>query len=133
MDAHDQLEQLERHFGRPLTKCERVLTESAFAVHILANPTTGDVQFVDPSALPLPTQIAEVYRRRGLEYVGVIGVSLDLVPTGALDATVGEHTMSAISKAFLGLMERVIARVEESMNGDVQWLFNLWSLEDTRN
>jgi hypothetical protein len=124
----DRLQRIEQHFRRPLDKFEQLAAESSFAMVILANRGGTDFEVVDIT--PMPMNVVEDYTRRGLCFVGVIGLSRAFVPRAELAVPLGSDAITAIVRAFARLTGCAIAHVEK--DASVQWLRELWAKPDSR-
>jgi hypothetical protein len=125
----DTVAQLEKHFGRPLNAWERVLTQSLFAVSILANRETDDFVLLHANSLPLPEHVQAEYTLRGLAFAGAIGLSWALTPEVELTFPLSANCIAGIAQAFMKMMKSGATQVKD---GGALSLYRLWNLKDER-
>lgn len=109
-------------------KFETIVNRSSFAVAILINPVTDDVELIPLQ--PVAADTAQCFTARGLTFGGCIGL-IGGRPTTALALPIEGETAQRVIARFLEIVESEInARVPQAES--VAWLRKLWSRPDTR-
>jgi hypothetical protein len=113
---------------RTLTKFEQFAKDSAVCIGILANRHNNDVQLVDVDAVPIPPDADARYRARGLEFLGLIGIT-DGQPRVVLDDVPSDALHAAIIAEFTWLYGRAVEQLAQSRMGDsLEFLERLYRL-----
>jgi len=86
-----------------LDKFEQIAADAEYAVVILANLDTDDLQLVD-FLQPVP---ADTYAGRGLSFIGCIGL-VNGAPRVALDVELDAENIRQITRAFLAHLRKNI-------------------------
>jgi hypothetical protein len=81
-----------------LDKFEQIAASAEYAVVILANLETNDIQFVNLETLPADT--ARAYAGRGLAFIGTVGLVAG-VPRVALAEALDSENITQITQAFI--------------------------------
>lgn len=120
-----------------MDKFEQLSEAASYAVAIFGNPARGDFSLFDlTKGTPFPAEnnqreIAE----RSLVFCGVMGV-VGGTPCTVLAEPLDGYTMRALSHAFNERVERPSAAIAtdpaQPKDDSEQWLWRLWSLQDTR-
>lgn len=79
-------------------KFSRLLAESRFSMFILGNGATSDYTLAP--ARPLPEAVRRDFTKRGLTFVGILGV-VDGQPRSALAVPLTDTTIARLSQEFI--------------------------------
>ena len=104
---------LEKHFDRPLSRGEKIAVSSKICCYIMATPSREDLELVPRESLPLSPEVQADFTKRGLEFLGTVGVGSD--PSQcltALEAPLGDVASDAIGFAFSHLRCRETSRAK---------------------
>lgn len=113
-----------------LDKFQQLASDAQFAVAVLGNLHTGDLELVNLGATSSADE-QRGWRERRLGFIGVVGL-IDGVPEVALAEVIDAETLSALSRAFARCVRNEVnARLQPSGDG-VEWLKRLYSLPDER-
>lgn len=112
-------------------KFTHLLDSAQYAVGILGNPALTEFELVDLDAGSLSDERTHQLRDAGYFFVGAIGI-VDGLPKAALSEPLAPVQVSAISQAFVALVENKINKTLAANAEDVAWLNRLWQLPDMR-
>ena len=116
---------------RTLDKFEKIAWDAQYAVAIIGNPASSRFALLDLDS-PCSEETRQELADTGCYFLGAIGI-VEGLPKVALSEPLEPSATSAISQAFLQLVERRLnANLIERLAGDVQWLENLYRLQDGR-
>ena len=96
-----------------LERFETLLAQSQFAVCVLGNSTLDEFELLDLGSEPVPSEVTEDLQRRGLCFIGLMGLGLDGEPRSALAVPIGPSTMRALAYSFFERLE--VVRLERMM------------------
>jgi hypothetical protein len=131
-----------------MDKFEQISTTASYAVAIFGNPAREDFSLFDlTKGTPYPVDdIQREIAEGSLVFCGVIGIVHGL-PRTALAEPLGEYTIAALTRAFIGRIEAAVTAVEGALTvaslakferverdaESVLWLEALHALPDTRD
>lgn len=115
-----------------MDKFEALIRNAQYSVCILGNPETSDFELVDLDPAGLPAERREQLSKRGMKFIGVLGV-VKCRPRVALTLPLNDEIVSALSAAFVQRIEKLLNGLDKPMGDSVEWLQQLWELPDTRN
>jgi hypothetical protein len=113
------------------SKFETLVNQSAFSVCILGNLRTSDFELVDLNPEPMSEDAKRDCTRRGMEFIGVIGL-VEGLPRVALECPLDVMTALALSQAFVQRVEDAINAAMKPKGDSAAWLDALYRLPDTR-
>jgi hypothetical protein len=100
-------------------------------VVILGNLRSSDFELVDLSEPPMSEDVERDLSRRGMCFVGVIGI-VEGAAKVALAEPLDAITVTALSGAFVQRVEDAINAKLRQKNDGLVWLESLYQMPDTR-